>query len=74
MICDKCDPAGHIAGEERQFLERIRAERVKELATLHAVLSQMVEGKRPYSRFTGENIATVLRDLDAIQNLGIVVG
>jgi hypothetical protein len=38
------------------------------------ILQQIVDGSRPPSRFTGERIHEILRDLDAIRNLQIVVG
>lgn len=74
MICNKCDPAGHIAGEEKEFLRRMRESREEELRKLHLLIGEMVAHKAPHNRFTGERVAAVLRDLDAIQNLSIVVG
>lgn len=74
MICEKCDPAGHIGGLERQFLERVRIERENELARLAECVNQMVARTRPPDRFTGQRLAQVLIDLDAIRNLSIVVG
>jgi hypothetical protein len=74
MICDKCDPAGHIGGEEREFLKRMHEERLKDLGTLNGIIGEMLAGKRPPDRFTGDRIAGVLRDLDAISNLQIVIG
>ena len=74
MICDKCDPAGHVGGEEREFLKRMHENRMKELGHLAVALDDMARGKKPPSRFTGERIAEVMRDLDAISNLQIAVG
>lgn len=74
MICTKCDPAGHIGGEEREFLKRIREARMQDLKNAATTLNQIVKGDRPPSRFTGEHIHEILRDLDAIRNLQVVVG
>lgn len=74
MICNKCDPAGHIAGEEREYLKRAHDDAMSELKRLHQVLSQVVDGSRPPDRFLGAHIADTMRDLDAIANLQIVVG
>lgn len=74
MICDKCDPAGHIGGEEREFLKRMYEERMQELAVVAATFNEMVSGKRSPDRFAGERAANITRDLDAISHLQIVVG
>lgn len=74
MICDKCDPAGHIGGEEREFLKRMYEERMRELVAVAATIHEVASGKRPPDRFMGERIASITRDLDAISNLQIVIG
>lgn len=74
MICDKCDPAGHIGGEEREFLKRMYEKRMQELIAVAATINEMATGKRPPDRFAGERAASITRDLDAISRLQIVVG
>lgn len=73
MICDKCDPAGHIGGLEREFLQRMYEERTKELNRAYTVLGEVASGRRRPDRFMGEHIARITRDLDAISNLQIVI-
>lgn len=74
MICDKCDPAGHIGVLEQEFLKREYEKRRQALTDLAALLNETTAGKRSPDRFLGERIAATLKDLDAISHLQIVVG
>jgi hypothetical protein len=74
MICTKCDPAGHVAGEEREYLTRAYAELLEQVKEQSVLLRQIANGERPPDRFLGDRIAATQRDMAAIQNLQIVVG
>lgn len=74
MICDKCDPAGHVGGDEREFLKRMYEERMRALVAIAATINEMAINKRSPDKFAGERAASILRDLDAISHLQIVVG
>ena len=72
-LCQKCDPAGHIHGEEIVFLEKTRAKLVAEAQGYVNRISQMLSGELPLNRFVTVGLRECLDGIDAINNILLAV-